>query len=97
MKLSALIIRICLAAGFVFAAYYFSASSAKAANGNEKVTICHVPPGNPGNCHEITVSINALQAHYGHGDRLFCYNEDQTLQFAYMQLSPYEFVLKRMY
>lgn len=33
-----------------------------------KVTICHVPPGNPGNFHTITVNDNALQAHLGHGD-----------------------------
>ena len=35
---------------------------------NEKVTICHIPPGNPSNVHEITVSINALRAHLAHGD-----------------------------
>ncbi len=31
-------------------------------------TICHVPPGNPGNAHEITVSKNALKGHERHGD-----------------------------
>jgi hypothetical protein len=35
-----------------------------------KVTICHVPPGNPENAHEITVSINALPAHLAHGDTI---------------------------
>lgn len=35
-----------------------------------KVTICHVPPGNPGNSHAISVSENALNAHLAHGDRL---------------------------
>lgn len=35
---------------------------------NKKVTICHVPPGNPGNAHTITVSKNALDAHLAHGD-----------------------------
>ena len=31
-----------------------------------KVTICHIPPGNPANAHNITVSINAVGAHlYG--------------------------------
>lgn len=34
----------------------------------DKVTICHVPPGNPANHHTITVSVNALQAHLDHGD-----------------------------
>lgn len=33
-----------------------------------KVTICHVPPGNPANRHTIQVSMNALQAHLAHGD-----------------------------
>lgn len=33
-----------------------------------KITICHVPPGNPGNRHTIEVSANALQAHLDHGD-----------------------------
>ena len=33
-----------------------------------KVTICHVPPGNPDNAHSITVSKNAVDAHMAHGD-----------------------------
>jgi hypothetical protein len=33
-----------------------------------KITICHVPPGNPANRHTIEVSQNALQAHLDHGD-----------------------------
>jgi hypothetical protein len=33
-----------------------------------KVTICHVPPGNPDNAHTVTVSRNALDAHLAHGD-----------------------------
>jgi hypothetical protein len=33
-----------------------------------KVQVCHVPPGNPGNFHTITISENALPAHLGHGD-----------------------------
>lgn len=35
---------------------------------NEKVTICHIPPGNPANAHTIMVSVNALDAHLAHGD-----------------------------
>ena len=35
---------------------------------NGKVTICHVPPGNPGNAHTISVSPNAVDAHLRHGD-----------------------------
>jgi hypothetical protein len=34
-----------------------------------KVTICHIPPGNPGNRHEITVGESAVAAHIrDHGD-----------------------------
>lgn len=41
----------------------------------DKITICHIPPGNPDNCHEITISLNALQTHKDHhGDRLKCRN-----------------------
>ena len=35
-----------------------------------KFTICHVPPGNPDNAHEITVAEAALPAHFPHGDTL---------------------------
>jgi hypothetical protein len=34
----------------------------------EKVEVCHVPPGNPGEAHTITVGGPALQAHLAHGD-----------------------------
>ena len=37
-------------------------------DGDGRVTICHVPPGNPDNAHAITVSVNALRAHLAHGD-----------------------------
>jgi hypothetical protein len=33
-----------------------------------KVTICHVPPGNPANSHTIVVGERAVQAHMAHGD-----------------------------
>ena len=38
--------------------------------GSDKVTICHVPPGNPGNAHELTVGASAVSAHQAHGDAL---------------------------
>ncbi len=37
-------------------------------DGDGRVMICHIPPGNPDNAHTITVSINALPAHLAHGD-----------------------------
>ena len=36
----------------------------------KKTTVCHIPPGNPANAHSITVSVNALAAHLGHGDSI---------------------------
>jgi len=33
-----------------------------------RVTLCHVPPGNPVNFHTITVGEAAVNAHLGHGD-----------------------------
>jgi hypothetical protein len=38
--------------------------------GADKVTICHVPPGNPANAHTITVGAPAVPAHLAHGDTL---------------------------
>ena len=38
--------------------------------GQAKVTICHIPPGNPGNAHAITVGEPAVPAHLAHGDTL---------------------------
>ncbi|MCE3277862.1 MAG: hypothetical protein K0S44_53 [Bacteroidetes bacterium] len=43
----------------------------------DKVTICHIPPGNSNNCQEITVSLNSLDAHLDHGDDLVCHNPDE--------------------
>jgi hypothetical protein len=35
-----------------------------------KVTICHIPPGNPAAAHTITVGASAVKAHLAHGDTL---------------------------
>lgn len=35
-----------------------------------QVTICHIPPGNPANAHEITVGARAVTAHVNHGDTM---------------------------
>jgi hypothetical protein len=37
---------------------------------SDKITICHIPPGDPGNAHTITISVNALPAHLAHGDTI---------------------------
>lgn len=35
-----------------------------------KVTICHIPPGNPANRHTIEVGQAAVNAHLAHGDHI---------------------------
>jgi len=45
-------------------------TAAHAANPDHKVLICHIPPGNPENWHEISVDDNAVPAHLAHGDQL---------------------------
>lgn len=45
-----------------------SAEECGATTPNGKVMMCHVPPGNPGNAHTITISQNAVAAHLAHGD-----------------------------
>ncbi len=37
-------------------------------NNGHKVTICHIPPGNPDNAHTIEIDESALAAHLAHGD-----------------------------
>jgi hypothetical protein len=54
------------AALLVFAAFAAIPRVAAAMN----TTICHIPPGNPANAHEITVSENAVYAHVMHGDTI---------------------------
>lgn len=39
-------------------------------NVNNKVDICHVPPGNPNNTQSLSVNVSAVQAHLAHGDSL---------------------------
>jgi flagellar hook capping protein FlgD/FG-GAP repeat protein len=44
-----------------------------------KVQICHIPPGNPGNPQTICVSQNAVPAHLAHGDYLgACMGSNKT-------------------
>jgi hypothetical protein len=37
---------------------------------DQKVVICHSPPGNPENAKTLEVSVSALQAHIDHGDKI---------------------------
>jgi hypothetical protein len=36
-------------------------------NNNNKVLVCHIPPGNPDNAHTICISANGVPAHLAHG------------------------------
>ncbi len=44
--------------------------AAHAGKGEKKVTVCHVPPGNPANAHTISVGESAVTAHLAHGDQV---------------------------
>jgi hypothetical protein len=60
-------------------------------SGGKKVTICHVPPGNPANAHTLSVSINAVDAHLAHGDLLGeCTPAPDTLPFPQVTLQLFE-------
>ncbi len=54
-------IRVALIAGAAWAGLMADPGYADPPGG--KVTICHIPKGNPGNAHTITVSVHALPAH----------------------------------
>jgi hypothetical protein len=43
-------------------------SSTEKGNNDKKIIVCHIPPGNPANAHDIEISVNALPAHLAHGD-----------------------------
>ena len=56
--------------------FVLTLNNLKQPDNDKKITICHVPPGNPGNMHKITISRNALQTHLNHGD-FICAGHDQ--------------------
>jgi hypothetical protein len=58
-----------LASMVALAAMMLAAAPAFAQDGGDnKVTICHFPPGNPENAHTISVGEAAVPAHLAHGD-----------------------------
>lgn len=54
--------------GVVLFLFAFTTNPRKNDQGDHKITICHIPPGNPDNAHEITIDESALPAHLAHGD-----------------------------
>lgn len=63
----------------VFAIAFLTMGSSSEEATNNKITICHIPPGNPENAHSITISINALNAHLAHGDAIGECNQPQAM------------------
>lgn len=56
--------------GLITAFIFLLGTSLPAQAENMKVSVCHIPPGNPDNFHTIIVSENAVPAHLAHGDLL---------------------------
>ena len=50
------------------AALFLAVTVSPVQAGEEKIDICHLPPGNPENVQIITIGISALEAHLAHGD-----------------------------
>ncbi|KRC66586.1 hypothetical protein ASE12_18500 [Aeromicrobium sp. Root236] len=61
-----------------------AAASAAAVDLEAKVTICHVPPGNPANAHAISVSYNSIVKGEGHGKNNAAHSQDWIPAFEYM-------------
>ncbi|MCZ6654226.1 MAG: hypothetical protein O7D91_14515, partial [Planctomycetota bacterium] len=58
---------------------FLNGVSACPTDGDGRVTICHIPRGNPDKAHTITVHENAVPAHLAHGDLCGPCEEDDGL------------------
>ena len=65
--------------GAVWVLFLDGVPSTCPADADGRVTICHIPPGNPDNAHTITVGPNAVPAHLAHGDLCGPCEEDDGL------------------
>ena len=54
--------------GLVIAAWMLAAVLDDAPPKPPKSDLCHVPPGNPGHAHTLSLPESAFAAHLGHGD-----------------------------
>ena len=73
--LISVIITIVVALSLSFGLAYSQGKGGNTNQGNDgdtngKVTLCHIPPGNPDAAHTITVGAPAVDAHLAHGDTL---------------------------
>jgi hypothetical protein len=50
------------------AGLFVAVSASPVQAGEDKISVCHVPPGNPENAHVIWVGPAAVPAHLAHGD-----------------------------
>ncbi len=58
--------------------FYHGIVSVSSTTSTGKVTLCHVPPGNPSKAHSITVASPSVSAHLAHGDYLGACDFDDT-------------------
>lgn len=58
---------------------------------NDKIEICHYPPGNPYNPQRITISRDALEAHLAHGDNVGYCNHIEKIEFFKFGANPNPF------
>ena len=66
--------------GVILVAFVFTSNTKDNEQANEKMIICHIPPGNPDNAHAIEISVNAWPAHEAHGDVIGdCEAKDNTI------------------
>ena len=68
------LIALALVAGFLVAIPVSQQVKADPTKGTHKQRLCHVPPGNPGNGHVISVSQKAVATHFAHGD---CFTKEK--------------------
>ena len=54
--------------GIIAVSFMFTSNTKNNNQAGEKITICHIPPGNPENAHAITIDVHAWPAHEAHGD-----------------------------
>lgn len=58
-------------------------------NNNDKVLVCHIPPGNPANAHTICISASGVPAHLAHGCSLgSCDSEGAQDEELQLLVSP---------
>jgi hypothetical protein len=54
--------------GIITISFVFTSNTKDNEQAGDKITICHIPPGNPENAHSIEIDIHAWPAHEAHGD-----------------------------